>query len=748
MRFLRYLAVLCAVSASFAQAPQQYDFFATGPAKVTNVTATGTGAFGTTQACYWIIAIYPRGNAAPGGPSCLQNISFGTASITWVNMPGATGYDVLVTPTTFFPQGATCTGCRLALNQSAGPVSDTGVTRVDYTMATAPTASAYEGLNNTSYSAARIELSGPLQLLSASGIYFSDGSQLTTAATEGTVTSIATTSPITGGPITTTGTIACATCGVTGNPLSQFAATSSAQLAGVLSDETGTGLAVFATSPVFTTPNLGTPTTLVLSNATGLPLSAEPNISANQVHAGAATFGGAAAAPTSRALVAHDIPAGYSSCAVLDNAICTSAVSTGNPNFLTTAANTVLPINGGTTPLVMFIGGVYQVLNTNVTLTVPSTASVPQWILAVQDLTNENMVAGDFLAMNTAPAYQYTAPTCPSPGTALSATNPAFWFDLATNTAKTCTSNGGAYSAFPSIVIGVVWVDATPKVLSVALEPYRLNPYKRYELFGSGADGTLTVTSGTTTIDGAKQYASVIVSAGTITHTAIGSSTLTTGVYFKSQNPVLVFGTGLIDAASKGVAGSASGTGTGPAGSTGGLGATGGGGGGSGTVSAAGGAGGGRINFLRSSSSGNGGAAGAITPTAGGNGNTSSGMPQLTATAFSCSGTSGGSGAGDGTNAGGAAGVSGGLIWIMAPSIVVDTGGTIRANGGNGGNSAGGNGGGGGGGGAGCAILNGGYVLTSSGTFTATGGTHGNGSGTGQNGGDGATGYAQANKLW
>ncbi|MGD0013824.1 MAG: hypothetical protein ABSD56_05300, partial [Bryobacteraceae bacterium] len=35
--------------------------------------------------------------------------------------------------------------------------------------------------------------------------------------------------------------------------LSVFAATTSAQLAGVLSDETGTGVAVFATSPAFTT---------------------------------------------------------------------------------------------------------------------------------------------------------------------------------------------------------------------------------------------------------------------------------------------------------------------------------------------------------------------------------------------------------------------------------------------------------------------------------------------------------------
>ncbi len=44
------------------------------------------------------------------------------------------------------------------------------------------------------------------------------------------------------------------------NPLSQFAATTSAQLAGVLSNETGTGVAVFGTSPTITTPTLTTPT--------------------------------------------------------------------------------------------------------------------------------------------------------------------------------------------------------------------------------------------------------------------------------------------------------------------------------------------------------------------------------------------------------------------------------------------------------------------------------------------------------
>lgn len=45
----------------------------------------------------------------------------------------------------------------------------------------------------------------------------------------------------------------------------------SANLAGALTDETGSGAAVFGTSPVLTTPNLGTPSAINLTNATGFP---------------------------------------------------------------------------------------------------------------------------------------------------------------------------------------------------------------------------------------------------------------------------------------------------------------------------------------------------------------------------------------------------------------------------------------------------------------------------------------------
>ena len=55
--------------------------------------------------------------------------------------------------------------------------------------------------------------------------------------------------------------------------LAQHAATTSAQLRGVISDETGTGSLVFATSPTLVTPALGTPASGVLTNTTGLPVA-------------------------------------------------------------------------------------------------------------------------------------------------------------------------------------------------------------------------------------------------------------------------------------------------------------------------------------------------------------------------------------------------------------------------------------------------------------------------------------------
>jgi len=94
-----------------------------------------------------------------------------------------------------------------------------------------------------------------------------------TAGTTGLTPSTATT-----GAVTLAGTLAVANggTGITsfGSGIATFLGTpSSANLAAALTDETGSGSAVFATSPTLVTPNLGTPSAAVLTSATGLPLT-------------------------------------------------------------------------------------------------------------------------------------------------------------------------------------------------------------------------------------------------------------------------------------------------------------------------------------------------------------------------------------------------------------------------------------------------------------------------------------------
>jgi hypothetical protein len=70
-------------------------------------------------------------------------------------------------------------------------------------------------------------------------------------------------------------TLQAGTMAVTGSTLAQFAATTSLQLAGVISDETGTGALVFATSPSLTTPAIGAATGTSLA-LTGGGLTTRP----------------------------------------------------------------------------------------------------------------------------------------------------------------------------------------------------------------------------------------------------------------------------------------------------------------------------------------------------------------------------------------------------------------------------------------------------------------------------------------
>jgi hypothetical protein len=500
-------------------------------------------------------------------------------------------------------------------------------------------------------------------------------------------------------------------------------------------------------------------------STSGVPAASQPGVadlsdtpSRGQVLAGPSAYGASAATGAYRALVPQDIPSGLLSCAVLDNAICTSSVdASGNPNFL--AADSTAPgvdVNGGTTPLIYFVGGVYQQINSQLTATPATPASdTAYFIIVKQDTAHANPVSADLVATNIVPVYQYTAPTCSS---AASASNPHFWYNLASNTAEWCTSNGGSFSTQPSLVLGVAVVSSTPTVVAVLAEPYRLNPYKRFETFGSGVDGVLTVT-GSTTVDGAKQYSFVLIdgNSAVLTHTSFSSNQIGRGLVFKSQNPVLLVNSGAISTVGIGAGAAGVSSGAGGGGSSAGFGSLQGGGGGGGGAGAtnSGGAGGCVFRFADNNCNATGYGAGGTPTNNGGNGPNAGGSETVLSIpnvpileGFS---PSGGNGAGDGSSNGGRGGYGSGTFTMMAPSLLVASPSFISSNGANASNAAGGNAGGGGGGGGGIALVYAGYITNGAGgtyTPTATGGAYGAGVGTGGHGGAGGNGTALAIKLW
>ena len=147
-----------------------------------------------------------------------------------------------------------------------------------------------------------------------------------------------------------------------GTGVATFLATpSSANLRSALTDETGTGSAVFATSPALVTPDLGTPSAATLTNATGLPISTGVSGLGTGVATALAVNVGSAGAP-----VVNGGALGTPSSGTVTNLTGTASININGTvgattpttgAFTTLSASGAVTLSGGTANGVTYLNG-------------------------------------------------------------------------------------------------------------------------------------------------------------------------------------------------------------------------------------------------------------------------------------------------------------------------------------------------------------------------------------------------------
>ena len=155
-----------------------------------------------------------------------------------------------------------------------------------------------------------------------------------------------------------------------GGGLSSGDIDTSAELAAIVTDETGSGALVFANSPAFTTPNLGTPSAATLTNATGLPLSsgvtgtlpvANGGTGATTLTDGGILFGSGTGAITASA--------------VLANGELLIGDGTGDPTVATLSGGTNVSVSNGAGSITLNVDDAFLVNDADDTTTGTITAA-------------------------------------------------------------------------------------------------------------------------------------------------------------------------------------------------------------------------------------------------------------------------------------------------------------------------------------------------------------------------------------
>lgn len=158
---------------------------------------------------------------------------------------------------------------------------------------------------------------------------------------------------------------------------------SSADLASIISDESGTGVLAFTTSPTFTTPNLGTPSAVTLTNGTGLPVSGITASTSAAIGVGTIELGHATDTTIARGSAGVVTIEGVNVVTTSSTDTLTNKTISGSNNTitnvsLTTGVTGTLPVANGGTGITSLGTGVATFLGT------PSSANL---ISAVTDET-------------------------------------------------------------------------------------------------------------------------------------------------------------------------------------------------------------------------------------------------------------------------------------------------------------------------------------------------------------------------
>jgi len=227
-----------------------------------DVTGTGTGTFGTTIAAGAVDIAMLSATGTPSGSTFLRGDN------TWAaGGGGVSDGDTLSTGFTFPNTGLHILDTNASHDLIIAPGSNITADRT----LTITTGDANRTVTLSGDTTLTGTNSGDVTLIGTPD-YITISGQVITRGLVDQTTDITGITPVANGG-TGASSLSGANIAVTSGHLGQFASTTSAQLATVLSDETGSGAAVFANTPTLVTPVLGTPTSGTLTNCTGLPLS-------------------------------------------------------------------------------------------------------------------------------------------------------------------------------------------------------------------------------------------------------------------------------------------------------------------------------------------------------------------------------------------------------------------------------------------------------------------------------------------